>query len=273
MNKEQSIIFKDVNLIYPNGYKALTDINLDISKGDFVSIIGSSGAGKTTLMKTLNKVNPITSGSLSVFNNDVGKLSEKDLRNFRKNIGLIYQSYNLIETTTVLKNVLVAVTPTLPWYRKIIVFYTKREKLHALSCLDKVGLLNKAYVRADNLSGGQMQRVALARTIAQCPSLILADEPVAALDPIMSKIIMDSFYKLNKKDGYTVVANLHHVDLALKYSDKIIGVKDGKVAYYGPSQKIDEKILKNIYGNELSIKKEEIQRAIKENKELRANEK
>ncbi len=271
MKNKNQITFENVNLIYPNGFKALTNINLNIKQGQFVSVIGGSGAGKTTLMKTLNKVNPISSGTLSVFDKDVSKLSEKALRAFRKNIGLIYQSYNLIPTTTVLKNVLVSVTPTLPWYRKIILFYTKREKLHALSCLDKVGLLSKAYVRASDLSGGQMQRVALARTIAQSPSIILADEPVAALDPIMSKVIMDSFYKLNKEEEYTVIANLHHVDLALKYSDYVIGVKNGKIAYFGPTQKITQKILKQIYGKELSIAEDDIKKALKENKELRKN--
>ena len=271
--KQYEIIYKNVSLTYPNGFQALKKVNLQIEKGEFISLIGSSGAGKTTLMKTINKVNPITSGKLFVAEKEVNKLTGSALRTFRKEIGLIYQRYNLISTATVISNVLVSITPTLPWYRKIVTIYNKREKLHALSVLDKVGLLEKSYVRVANLSGGQMQRVALARTLAQSPSIILADEPVAALDPIMAKEIMDTFFKVNREDKYTTITNLHHVDIAIKYSDRIIGVKKGQVVYDGPATKITAKILKEIYGEKAPITDNEIKRAIEENKGLRNGKK
>ena len=265
----KQIIFENVDLIYPNGFQALSAINLSISKGSFVSIIGSSGAGKTTLMKTINKINEISNGKLTVNEKNVGKLTGKSLRAFRKDIGLVQQRYNLIEISSVLKNVLISLSPSLPWYRNIFTIYSKREKLHALSCLEKVNMLDKAYSRASDLSGGQMQRVALARTIAQTPSLILADEPVAALDPVMAKEIMDSFLKINQQDNKTIIANLHHVDLAIKYSDMIIGVKNGKVVYYGPVKEITAEILENIYGEKVELTNSEIKKILVENNKLR----
>ncbi|NQZ66017.1 MAG: phosphonate ABC transporter ATP-binding protein [Mycoplasmatales bacterium] len=269
MEKEPQIIFNDVSLTYPNGFQALSSINIEITRGSFVSIIGPSGAGKTTLMKTINKINEISRGKLTVNSKNISKLTGKALRSYRKDVGLVQQRYNLIETANVLNNVLVSVSPTLNWYRKIITFYTKRERLHALNALEKVNMLDKSYSRVADLSGGQMQRVALARTIAQSPTLILADEPVAALDPIMAKEIMDSFLKINVEDNKTIIANLHHVDLAIKYSDIIIGINNGKVAFFGPSSEITANILETIYGEKIELNDSDIKKAIKENRLLR----
>ncbi|MEE0755795.1 phosphonate ABC transporter ATP-binding protein, partial [Allofournierella sp.] len=177
------IEFKDVNKRYPNGFEALKHINLTIDQGEFVAIIGLSGAGKSTLIRTINRMHDITGGTLTVDGTDVMALHGKSLRRFRRKIGMIFQSFNLITRTTVIKNVLTAFVPDLPWWRAAFGIFTKEEKMQALEALDKVGILEKAFVRADQLSGGQQQRVALARTLAQNPQILLADEPVASLDP------------------------------------------------------------------------------------------
>ena len=170
------IEFKHVNKKYPNGFEALKDIDLTIGQGEFVAIIGLSGAGKSTLIRTINRMHDITNGTLTVDGTDVMQLHGKSLRAFRRRIGMIFQSFNLVTRTTVIKNVLTAFVPELPWWRAALGIFTKAEKTAALEALDKVGILDKAFVRADQLSGGQQQRVALARTLAQNPQIILADE-------------------------------------------------------------------------------------------------
>ncbi len=241
------IQFKHVNKTYPNGYQALEDVSLDIAQGEFVAIIGLSGAGKSTLIRAINKMHDISSGSVTVDGVDVSTLSGKALRKFRRNIGMIFQSFNLITRTSVLNNVLTASVPELPLWRSVLGVYPQKDKIAALEALDKVGILEKAYVRVDQLSGGQQQRVALARTLAQNPSIILADEPVAALDPVTAKQVMDDFTRINKDFNISVLINIHHVDLALEYADRVIGIRAGKIVYDGPSAQVDEAVLDRIY--------------------------
>lgn len=246
------IKFENVNKVYPNGYHALKNISLEINQGEFVAIIGLSGAGKSTLLRTINRMHDITDGSLVVNNQEVKNLKGKELRKFRRKLGMVFQSFNLVTRTTVIKNVLTSRVPDMPLINSIIGLYSKEDKIIALEALDKVGILDKAYVRADQLSGGQQQRVALARTLAQKPEIILADEPVAALDPITAVQVMDDFKKINKEMNISVLINIHHVDLALKYADRVIGIKVGEIVYDGPSNEVDNEILKQIYGRELS---------------------
>ncbi|MCP4336884.1 MAG: phosphonate ABC transporter ATP-binding protein [Mycoplasma sp.] len=253
-NKKYShtIKFKNVNKVWPNKTVALSDINLEINPGEFAAVIGLSGAGKTTLIKSINGLNIITSGSLFVDGIDISKNpSKKKLKKVRKNVGIVFQRYNLVGKTSVLQNVLNAIVSQLPVWRQVFGIFTKEEKERALKALAQTNMLKKAYVRAEELSGGQMQRVALSRTIVQNPHIILADEPVGALDPIMAKSIMDNFQDINKKQKITIIANLHHVDLALKYATRIIGVKEGKIIYDGKSEEMDYKTLKTIYGDNL----------------------
>ncbi len=241
------IRFENVTKTYPNGYTALEHVNLAIEQGEFVAIIGLSGAGKSTLIRAVNKMHDITEGSLTVDGVEVSTLSGKALRKFRRNIGMIFQSFNLITRTSVLNNVLTASVPDLPLWRSILGVYPQKDKIAALEALDKVGILEKAYVRCDQLSGGQQQRVALARTLAQNPSIILADEPVAALDPVTAKQVMDDFTRINKDFNISVLINIHHVDLALEYADRVIGIRAGKIVYDGPSDKVDAAVLDRIY--------------------------
>ena len=246
------IKFDKVNKVYPNGLHALKNISLEINQGEFVAIIGLSGAGKSTLLRTINRMHDISEGSLTVNGQEVNNLAGKDLRKFRRKVGMVFQSFNLVTRTTVINNVLTSRVPDMSLWKSIIGLYSKEDKVIALEALDKVGILDKAYVRADQLSGGQQQRVALARTLAQKPEIILADEPVAALDPITAKQVMDDFKKINKELNMSVLINIHHVDLALKYADRVIGIKAGEIVYDGPSAKVDSEVLKQIYGRELA---------------------
>ena len=241
------IHFENVSKRYPNGFEALKHVDLSIEQGEFVAIIGLSGAGKSTLIRTINRMHDITEGKLTVDDVDVMSLQGKALRSFRRRIGMIFQSFNLITRTTVIKNVLTAFVPDMPWWRAVFGIYTKEEKLKALEALDKVGILDKAFVRADQLSGGQQQRVALARTLAQDPQIILADEPVASLDPVTAKQVMDDFRHINEDMGITILINIHHVELALQYAERVIGIRAGEVVYDGPAAKVDQAVLDSIY--------------------------
>ena len=214
------IQFDHVSKVYPNGTVGLDDVNLTIQDGEFVAIIGRSGAGKSTLLRSVNRMHRITSGTLTVNGINVSTLSGKSLRRFRRGIGMVFQSFNLVTRTTVIKNVLSACVP------------------------------DKAYIRADQLSGGQQQRVALARTPTQDPQIILADEPVAALDPVTARQVMQDFVRINKEMGISILLNIHHVELAIEYADRIIGIRAGRIVYDGPSKQVDQAVLNAIYGDD-----------------------
>ena len=241
------IEFQNVSKRYPNGFEALKDINLKIEQGEFAAVIGLSGAGKSTLIRTINRMHDITEGTLTVDGVNVMELQGKSLRAFRRKIGMIFQSFNLITRTTVIKNVLTAFVPELPWWRAFLGIFRKEEKITALEALDQMGILDKAFVRADQLSGGQQQRVALARTLAQNPQIILADEPVASLDPVTARQVMDDFQRINRDMNITVIINIHHVELALQYASRVIGIREGKIVYDGPSSQVTQQILDGIY--------------------------
>ncbi len=244
------IIFDHVSKVYPNGTVGLDDVNLTIRDGEFVAIIGRSGAGKSTLLRSVNRMHQITSGTLTVNGVDVSSLSGKSLRRFRRGIGMVFQSFNLVTRTTVIKNVLSACVPDMPFWRVLLGAFRKEDKIKALESLDKVGILDKAYMRADQLSGGQQQRVALARTLTQGPQIILADEPVAALDPVTAKQVMQDFVRINQEMGISILLNIHHVELALEYADRIIGIRAGRIVYDGPSANVDQTVLDAIYGDD-----------------------
>lgn len=247
------IKFKNVGKKYPNGVEALKHVNLEIKQGEFVAIIGLSGAGKSTLIRLINKMIDTTEGELLVNDTLVdATLRGKKLREFRRHIGMVFQGFNLVNRISVLNNVLSAKVAEKGFLSTLFGVYTREDKIEALEALDKVGILDKAYIRADQLSGGQMQRVALSRTLAQNPSIILADEPVASLDPITANMIMSDFKKINKALNMTIITNMHHVDLALNYVDRVIGIHAGEVVYDGPAQNVTDDILKSIYQRELT---------------------
>ena len=223
------IEFKNVYKTYPNGFTALKNINLQIEQGEFVAIIGLSGAGKSTILRCINR------------------MRGKELRRYRRKVGMIFQSFNLVSRSTAIKNVLTADVPDMPFFRVLLGIFTKKQKMRALESLDKVGILDKAYTRCDQLSGGQQQRVALARTLNQNPKIILADEPVASLDPITAKQVMQDFVRINKEYKISILLNIHHVDLALKYCDRVIGIRAGEIVFDGPASTITQEQIDEVY--------------------------
>ena len=241
------ILFDHVSKVYPNGTVGLRDVDLTIQDGEFVAIIGRSGAGKSTLLRAVNRMHSITGGKLTVEGVDVSSLRGKELRRFRRGIGMVFQSFNLVSRTTVIRNVLSARVPDLPFWRVVLGAFRREDKLAALEALDKVGILDKAYIRADQLSGGQQQRVALARTLAQDPKIILADEPVAALDPVTARQVMEDFVRINREMGISILLNIHHVELALEYASRVIGIRAGEIVYDGPASQVDQAVLDGIY--------------------------
>ena len=236
--------------------QVLRDVSFSMEEGSALAIIGSSGSGKTTLLRCLNFLEKPNSGSITVngetlFDASVNQSDkDADLRKKRLHFGMVFQSFNLVTRTTVIKNVLSACVPDMPFWRVLLGAFRKEDKLKALESLDKVGILDKAYMRADQLSGGQQQRVALARTLTQSPHIILADEPVAALDPVTAKQVMQDFVHINQELGISILLNIHHVELALEYADRIIGIRAVKIVYDGPSARVDQAVLDSIYGEQ-----------------------
>ena len=241
------IEFAHAGKTYLGGVRGLKDVNLKIEQGEFVAIIGLSGAGKSTLIRTINRMIDATEGKVVVDGVDVMTLKGKALRRFRRHIGMIFQSFNLVTRTTAIKNVLTSMVPDMGFFRVLLGLFSQKQEVAALAALDKVGILDKAYTRCDQLSGGQQQRVALARTLNQNPSIILADEPVAALDPVTANQVMSDFRRINREMNITILINIHHVDLALDFADRVIGIRAGKIVYDGPTGNVTKAVLDEIY--------------------------
>lgn len=264
------IRIENVSKTYDNGVKALKNINLEVKKGEYVAILGLSGAGKSTLLRCINTiVNPtegniyfdgVNNESLTFDNSDnsvdITQLKGKQLRQLRTQIGMIFQSFNIVKRMSVLQNVLSGRVAYHPTWKTILGLFPEEDKQIAYQALSKVDILDKTFSRASQLSGGQMQRVAIARSIAQQAKILLADEPVASLDPITTFEVMAYIKKLNVEDGITVIANLHHVDLALNYATRIVGVKAGEIVYDVKVSKQNEKQiikdLEKVYGRPIS---------------------
>lgn len=242
------IQFINTGKTYPNGVQGLKNVSLTIQDGEFVAIIGLSGAGKSTLIRTVNRMIDVTDGQVLVDSVDVMTLRGAALRRFRRKIGMIFQSFNLVSRATVIKNVLSSRVPDMPFWRVLLGLFTRQQKMEALEALDRIGILDKAYTRCDQLSGGQQQRVALARTLNQKPTIILADEPVAALDPVTARQVMSDFQQINREMNIAILLNIHHVDLALDYADRVIGIRAGEIVYDGPTGAVTQAILDEIYG-------------------------
>jgi len=207
-----------VSKTYPNGVKGLQDINLEIEDGEFVGIIGMSGAGKSTFIRTINRLNNITEGKLTVDGVEISNLKGKALRRFRRKVGMIFQSYNLVPRITVIRNVMSSLVPDMPLWRVILGLFSKNDKMRALEALDRVSMLDKAFVRTDQLSGGQQQRVSIARVLAMSPELLLLDEPTSALDPISSRNIEETLLKL--REDYAMIIVTHSMSQASRISDR-----------------------------------------------------
>ena len=229
---------------FEGGTEALRGVNLKIKKGEFLSILGPSGSGKTTLMRSVNGLENIESGNI-FFDNK--KINEIYLPEVQKKTGMIFQDFNLVNNLSAINNVLTGLLNSSSKFLSMLYLFTKEQKLEALKALETVGLLNKAYNRVDELSGGQRQRVGIARAIIKKPLLLLADEPVASLDPTAANLVMSMLKKINKEFNITVICNLHQVDLATKYSDRVVGLLDGEIKLDQPASNIDKVSINQIY--------------------------
>lgn len=240
---------RDLTKIFPNGVRALRGLSFDVYEGEFLVVIGLSGSGKSTLLKCLNRLMDPSSGVI-VFNGttDVTTLKGHAVRDLRRQIGMIFQHFNLVPRFTVIKNVLMGRLAYLSFFRSVCGLFNKREVSKAHEYLRLVGIADKAYLRVDSLSGGQQQRVAIARVLSQDPKIILADEPVASLDPATCHTVMEHLKFINKELGITIVCNLHFLSLVREYADRVIALKDGVIVYDGLPQAIDEKWFEKIYG-------------------------
>lgn len=221
------IEFVHAGKTYPNGVKGLKDISLTIEQGEFVAIIGLSGAGKSTLIRTINRMIDVTAGKVLVDGVDVMTLKGKALRRFRRHIGMIFQSFNLVSRATVIKNVLTSMVPDMDFFSVLLGIFTKKQEMAALAALDKVGILDKAYTRCDQLSGGQQQRVALARILAYRPEIILLDEPFAALDEYLKEQLHLQLVEVLRHWGNNVILVTHNRDEVYKICDKLLVMDDG----------------------------------------------
>ena len=229
---------------FENGSPALKGVDLKINKGEFVSILGPSGSGKTTLLRTINGLETSSGGEIYFDNKQV---NNNNISEVQKKTGMIFQEFNLVNNLSAINNVLTGLLNSSNKFLSLFYLFSKKQKIEALRSLETVGLLEKSYSRSDELSGGQRQRVGIARAIIKKPLLLLADEPVASLDPKSSNLILSLLKKINQEFGTTILCNLHQVDLAKKYSDRVVGLIDGKITFDEKSSNINEAYLKEIY--------------------------
>lgn len=233
---------------FDGGTKALKDVSLEVKPGEFLIIIGLSGSGKTTLLRCLNHLVKPTSGKILFKNQNITHLTDSETRHVRSKIAMIFQHFNLVDRHTVLSNVLNGALYRQNTFKSIFGIYSEEEKQQALKYISLMGIKERAHHRADQLSGGQKQRVAIARALMQQPELLLADEPVASLDPATCHTVMEYLEKVNKELGITVICNLHFLSLVRRYGTRVIAMKNGEIIFSGSPQEIDEKWFKTIYG-------------------------
>lgn len=239
---------KNLTVEYGN-FRAIDNVSFTIKDGEFVAVIGSSGGGKSSLMKAINLLVKPKSGSIKIDDEEMTALSSRKLRMKRRKIGFVFQDYNLIDRLSVIENVLTGRLGYKSSLKSLLGIFSKEEYENAEKALEKVGLSEKLFVRGDELSGGQKQRVAIAKALVQEPKIILADEPVASLDVNSSKIIMEYFKEINRVQGRTVIINIHDVNIALKYADRVIALKKGKIVFDGKGSEITDDVLKRVYEN------------------------
>lgn len=241
---------KHLTHVYEGGVKALTDVNLTVQRGEFLVVIGLSGSGKSTLMRCINRLVQPTAGQVLLDGTDITAASPEELRLIRRRIAMIFQHFNLVKRSTVLTNVLSGRLGYVSTGPSLLHHFSAEDMQRAMHNLARVGITEKADARADELSGGQQQRVGIARALMQEPELMLADEPVSALDPATSHSVLKYLEQINHEDGITVICNLHFLDLARRYGTRIVALKEGRLIFDGLPTEIDRRRFKEIYGEE-----------------------
>lgn len=244
------LVIENLTKIYPNGFKALDNVSFEVPEGQFVALIGLSGSGKSTLLRCINRLIEPTEGRITWRGQDITAVNDEEIGRVRRRMGMIFQQFNLVKRSKVITNVLAGrLGYTNPLY-SFVNYFPSEDRQRALANLERVGIGSQAYKRASELSGGQQQRVAIARALMQDPELMLADEPVASLDPATSHSVMKYLDLLNSEDGLTIIASLHFLSLARTYADRVIALKDGKLEFDGPPEEIDNERFKEIYGED-----------------------
>jgi phosphonate transport system ATP-binding protein len=241
---------ENLTKVYEGGTKALDNVSFEVEKGEFLAIIGLSGSGKSTLLRCINRLIEPTAGTVTWDGIDVTNASQEELRKVRRRIGMVFQHFNLVNRSKVITNVLAGRLGYLNPALSIVNRFPKADLEKAHAQLARVGLEEKANARADELSGGQQQRVGVARAMMQDPEIVLADEPVASLDPVLAHSIMQYLERINQEDGVMILCSLHFLDLVHQYADRVIALKDGKLVFEGSPKEIDDEKFKEIYGKE-----------------------
>ena len=232
---------------------AVNGISLTVKPGSFVGVIGRSGAGKSTLLRMINRLEDPTAGTIQMDSVMVSDLKGQQLREWRRNCAMVFQQFNLIGRLDVLTNVLIGRLTTVPSWRSLLQIWSDDDKIRALSVLQRFDMAEFASKRCDQLSGGQQQRVAICRALIQEPNIILADEPIASLDPRNSKVVMDALKTINEEFGITVLCNLHSLDIARQYCDRLVGLTAGEVVFDGKPAQLTDSFVSKLYGVEASM--------------------
>jgi len=239
--------------VYDDGTVALKDVSFQVEDGEFLIIIGLSGSGKSTLLRCINRLIDPTEGEILWDGVDIAQLKGEDLRKTRRKIGMVFQQFNLVKRSTVMTNVLAGRLGFTPTRSSLFGHFSKPDRELARVALERLGISDQAHKRADELSGGQQQRVGVARALMQNPKMILADEPVASLDPVLAHSILQHLEELNQVDGITIICSLHYLDLVQRYSSRVIGLREGEIVYRGTREdirKMSDAQFKEIYGEE-----------------------
>ncbi len=245
-----AIRLEGVGKVYPDGVRALADVDLTVAEGEFLVVLGLSGSGKSTLLRCINRLVDPTSGRVVLFGEDVTAARGGELRRLRSLVAMIFQQFNLVRRHSVLTNVLAGSLGRASLLPSLLLRFTGDEREQALASLERVGLAERAGSRADALSGGQQQRVAIARALMQRPRVILADEPVASLDPALRHSVMRHIEALNRDEGMTVVCSLHDIDLVTRYATRLVALRDGRLVYEGRPDQFDRAVFREIYGHD-----------------------
>jgi len=250
VNSETAIRVEGLGMVYPGGVRALEDVSLEVHAGEFLAVLGLSGSGKSTLLRCINRLIDPTEGRVWIFGEEITALKGARLREMRRQVAMIFQQFNLVRRQTVLTNVLSGALGRSPLLKSLVISFPPAERDRAMACLDRVGIGDRSASRADALSGCQQQRVAIARALMQQPRMILADEPVASLDPALRHSVMRHIEALNRDEGMTVMCSLHDIDLVTRYATRMVALRDGRLVWEGKPDQFDQATFKEIYGED-----------------------
>jgi phosphonate transport system ATP-binding protein len=246
----EAIRVEGLGMVYPGGVRALSDVSLEVREGEFLAVLGLSGSGKSTLLRCVNRLIDPTEGRVFIFGEEITAAEGARLRRMRRQAAMIFQQFNLVKRHTVVDNVLSGALGRSPLLPSLFLRFSAAERQRAIACLERVGLQDRWRSRADALSGGQQQRVAVARALMQSPRVILADEPVASLDPALRHSVMRHIEALNREEGLTVVCSLHDIDLVTRYATRLVALRDGRLVWGGSPQDFDRATFREIYGHD-----------------------